>query len=98
MTAVRGSAILARTRAYTRWRRVDVGPPVRLAARPSRPDAHRVRALGAGLLVKALRVIDFGFRIRPRAGDGGGCVADLDGPEPRPVGEVGHVDDGEHHQ
>src|ERR1700758_1185034 len=89
-TTLRGSAILARTGAYTR-RRVDVWSPVGLPARPSRPDAHRVRALGAGLLVKTLRVIDFGLGVRPRAGHRGRRVADLDGPEPCSVDEVRHV-------
>src|SRR5271166_5224501 len=98
MTTVRGSTILARTGALTRRRWVDVRPPVRFPTRPGRPDADRVRALGARLLVKPLWIIDFGLRIRPRAGDRGGRMTDLDSPEPRAVGEVGHVDDGEHHQ
>src|ERR1700742_4249625 len=98
MTTQRASAILARARALTRWRCLDVRPPIRLPARPCRPDTHRVRTLRTGLLVIALRVIHFGFRIRPRAGHRGSGVADFDNPEPCAVGEVGHVDDREHHQ
>src|SRR5437763_10454629 len=95
MTTVRGSAILARhsrAGALPRRRWVDVRPPVRLPARPGRPDADRVGALGARLLVIALRVIDFRLGIRPGASHRGGRVAALDGPEPRAVGAVGHVD------
>src|SRR5438128_1427705 len=90
MTTLRASAIRPRgfACALTRWRRLDVRPAVRLPARPRRPDAHRVRALRTGLLVIALRVIHFGFRIRPRAGHRGGGVGDFDDPEPRAVGEV----------
>src|SRR5271156_678699 len=98
MTTLRASAILARAGTLTRWWRFDVRPAVRLPARPRRPDADRVRTLRSRLLVKALRVIDFGFRIRPRAGHRSSCVADLDDPEPPAVGEVRHIHDGEHHQ
>src|ERR1700742_1677558 len=98
MTTLRASAILARARALARWWRLDVRPAVRLSASPGRPDAHRVGTLRAGLLVKALRVIHFGFRIRPRAGHRSSGVADFDDPEPCAVSEVGHVDDREHHQ
>src|SRR6201992_1165499 len=98
MTTLRASAILARARALARWRCLDVRAAVRFSARPGRPDAHRVRALRAGFLVIALRVIHFRFRIGPRAGHRGGGVADLYDPEPGAVGEVRHVDDGEHHQ
>src|ERR1700752_1341557 len=98
MTTVRGSTILARTGPFARRRRVNVRPPIRLPAHPGRPDADRVRTLGACLLVKPLWIIDFGLRIGPGAGHGGRRFADLDGGEPGAVREVGRVDDGEHHQ
>src|SRR6516162_3670442 len=103
MTTVRGSTMLAlrrrsRTRAFARRWRVDVGPTVRLPAHPGRPDAHRERAFGAGLLVISLRVIDFGLWVWPRAGNGRRRSAGLDRREPTTVDKVGHVDDHEHHQ
>src|ERR1700744_3782144 len=100
MTTLRGSAILARgcAGADTRRRRIDVRPAVRFTAGPGRPNADRVRPYSARLLVKTLRVIDFGFRIRPRAGDGSRRMTGFDGPEPRAVGEVRHVHDREHDQ
>src|SRR6201996_8504386 len=98
MTTLRASAILARARTLTRWRRLNVRPAIRFSARPGRPDAHRVRTLRAGFLVIALRVIHFGFRIWPRTGHRRCRVADLDDPEPGAVGEIGHVDYRKHHQ
>src|ERR1700694_4061941 len=89
-STVRGSPmlILGCTGAFAAWWRLDVGPPVGLPAHRRRPDADRERALRALLLVIALRVIHFGFGVRPRARDRRGSATGLDDGKPCAVGEV----------
>src|SRR6476619_3901735 len=98
MTTLRVSAILVRgCTSIAYGAQLHVRATVGLSAHPRGPDPDRIRAGLSVLLVEALRVIDFGLRIRPQAGNRRCGPGPLDDREPCAVREIGEVDYHEHH-
>src|SRR5262249_58964858 len=83
-----GSIVLHRIHGWT---------SVRLSGHPAVPVALGIWARMSFSLEKSLRVVDFGFRIRPGTGDGGRELRRTDGGEAGAVHEIRDVQDAGHY-
>src|SRR5262245_65639727 len=98
MTTLRGSPIVVGPTRSIRLPRVHGRTSLRLSGHPAVPVSFEKWAGLSLSLEESLRIVDFGFRIRPGAGDGGRQLRGADGPEAGSVYEVRDVQDAGHHQ
>src|SRR5262245_32933220 len=98
MTTLRGSRTGVGPTISIRLHRVHGRTSVRLSGHPAVPVPLEIRARLPLSLKETLRVVDLGFWIGPRAGDGGRKLRRADGGEAGTIKEVGEVQDAGHHE
>src|SRR5262245_8525920 len=98
MTTLRGSRIVVGPAGSISLHRIHGRTSVRLSGHPAVPVPLEERTGLPLSLEESLGVVDLGFWIRPRAGDGGRQLRRADGGEAGTVYEVLHVQDAGHHQ
>src|SRR5262245_3280366 len=98
MTTLRGSRTIGGPTVSIRLHRVHGRTSIRLRGHPAVPVPLEIRTGLPLFLIESLRVVDLGFWIRPRAGDGGRQFRRTDGAEAGTINEVGEVQYDSHHQ